>query len=54
MTGGMSISWPILLVFRSETMKLKKVGVTMKVKKKTKQPFHNLKVLKKLLHHLNK
>ena len=28
-------------------------GVTLKVTK-TKQPFHNLKVIKKLLHHLNK
>ena len=35
-------------------MKIKKVGVTMEVTKKTKQPFHNLKVLMKLLHHLNK
>ena len=35
-------------------MKTKKVGVTLKVTEKTKQPFHNLKVLKKLLHHLNK
>ena len=34
-------------------MKMKKVGVTLKVTKKTKQPFHNLKVLKKLLHQLN-
>ena len=25
-----------------------------KVTEKTKQPFHNLKVIKKLLHHLNK
>ena len=33
-------------------MKMKKVGV--KVTVKTKQPFHNLKVLKKLLHQLNK
>ena len=31
-----------------------KVGVTLKVTEKTKQPFHNLKVLKKLLHQLNK
>ena len=29
-------------------MKMKKVGVTLKVTEKTKQPFHNLKVLKKL------
>ena len=35
-------------------MKMKKVGVTLKVTKKTKQPFHKLKVIKKLLHHLNK
>ena len=35
-------------------MKMKKVGVTLKVTEKTKQPFHNLKVLKKLLHQLNK
>ena len=35
-------------------MKMKKVGVTLKVIEKTKQPFHNLKVLKKLLHQLNK
>ena len=35
-------------------MKIKKVGVTMEVTKKTKKPFHNLKVLMKLLHHLNK
>ena len=54
MTGGISISWPILLVLRSATMKMKKVGVTMKVTEKTKQPFHKLKVIKKLLHHLNK
>ena len=54
MTGGISISWPILVVLRSATMKMKKVGVTLKVTKKTKQPFHNLKVIKKLLHHLNK
>ena len=35
-------------------MKMKKVGVTLKVTEKTKQPFHNLNVLKKLLHQLNK
>ena len=35
-------------------MKMKKVGVTLKVTEKTKQPFHNLKVLKKLFHQLNK
>ena len=35
-------------------MKMKTVGVTLKVTEKTKQPFHNLKVIKKLLHHLNK
>ena len=35
-------------------MKMKKVGVTLKVTEKTKQPFHNLKLLKKLLHQLNK
>ena len=35
-------------------MKMKKVRVTLKVTEKTKQPFHNLKVLKKLLHQLNK
>ena len=35
-------------------MKMKKVGVTLKVTEKTKQPFHNLKVLKKLSHQLNK
>ena len=29
-------------------MKMKKVGVTLKVTEKTKQPFHKLKVLKKL------
>ena len=34
-------------------MKMKKVGVTLKVTEKTMQPFHNLKVIKKLLHHLN-
>ena len=34
-------------------MKVKKVGVTLKVTDKTKQPFHNVKVIKKLLHHLN-
>ena len=39
---------------RSATMKMKKVGVTLKVTEKTKQPFHNLKVLKELLHQLNK
>ena len=35
-------------------MKIKKVGVTLKVTEKTKQPFHNLKVLNELLHQLNK
>ena len=35
-------------------MNMKKVGVTLKVTDKTKQPFHNLNVLKKLLHQLNK
>ena len=35
------------------TMKMKKVGVTLKMTNKTKQPCHNLKVIKKLLHHLN-
>ena len=35
-------------------MKMKKVGVTLKVAEKTNQPFHNLKVLKKLLFQLNK
>ena len=42
------------LVLRSATMKMKKVGVTLKVTEKTKQPCHNLKVIKKLLYHLNK
>ena len=49
MTGGISISWPILLVLRSATMKMKKVGVTLTVTEKTKQPFHNLKRFKEAI-----